>query len=199
MPRRGLLTQPSILMLTSYPNRTSPTKRGNWILEAILGDEPPAPPANVPTLEDAQESNPNLTLREYLELHRTNQTCAACHATMDPIGLGLENYNAIGQWRVTDEGLPVNASGELPDGSHFDDPLELLAILMAREDDFARNFTRKLMTFALGRGLEYYDRIAIDDILAQTKPDGYRIVDIATAVVLSRPFRFQRGDPEYLP
>jgi hypothetical protein len=182
-------------MLTSYPNRTSPTKRGNWILEAILGDEPPDPPADVPSLEDAQESNPNLTLREHLELHRTNKTCASCHAVMDPIGLGLENFNAIGQWRVTDGGLPVNASGELPDGSSFEDPLELLDILMDREEDFVRNFTRKLMTFALGRGLEYYDRIAIDDILEKTQPNDYQIVDIATEIVLSRPFRYQRGDP----
>ncbi len=198
MPRKGILTQPSILMLTSYPNRTSPTKRGNWILEAILGDEPPEAPANVPTLEEAQESNPDLTLRDHLELHRTQKTCASCHAVMDPIGLGLENFNAIGQWRVTDGGLPVNASGELPDGNSFDDPLELLNILINREEDFARNFTRKLMTFALGRGLEYYDRIAIDEILEQTKPNGYRIVDIATEIVLSRPFRYQRGDPLYM-
>ena len=197
MPRRGLLTQPSILMLTSYPNRTSPTKRGNWILEAILGDEPPDAPANVPTLEEAQASKPDLTLRDHLELHRTNPTCASCHATMDPIGLGLENFNAIGEWRVTDGGLPVNASGELPDGSTFDEPLELLEILIAREDDFARNFVRKLMTFALGRGLEYYDRVAVDDVLAHTAADGYRIVDIAQEVVLSRPFRLQRGDPLY--
>jgi len=198
MPRRGILTQPSILMLTSYPNRTSPTKRGNWILESILGDEPPDPPANIPSLEEAQASSPDLTLREHLELHRTNKTCASCHAVMDPIGLGLENFNAIGQWRVTDAGLPVNASGKLPDGSSFEDPLELLDILMAREEDFVENFTRKLMTFALGRGLEYYDRIAVEKILAYTEDENYRVVDIATAIVLSRPFRYQRGDPLFI-
>jgi len=194
LPRRGLLTQPSILMLTSYPNRTSPTKRGNWILEAILGDEPPPPPANVPQLE-AVANSAALPLREQLELHRTNQTCASCHATMDPIGLGLENFDAIGRWRTTDAGAPINATGVLPDGKKFDGPLELLGLLQEREEDFVRCFTQKLLTFALGRGLEFYDRVAVDQILARTQAGDHRILDIVTEAVLSRPFRLTRGDP----
>ena len=194
LPRRGLLTQPSILMLTSYPNRTSPTKRGNWILEAILGDEPPPPPANVPQLEEAAANHAALPLREQLVLHRTNQTCASCHATMDPIGLGLENFDAIGRWRTEDAGLPINASGELPGGVTFDGPLELLGILNEREQDFAAAFTSKLLTYALGRGLEFYDRVAVDEILRDAAPTDHRIIDLVTAVVQSRPFRFTRGD-----
>lgn len=194
LPRRGLLTQPSILMLTSYPNRTSPTKRGNWILEAILGDEPPPPPPNVPQLEEAAANHAALPLREQLELHRTNQTCASCHATMDPIGLGLENFDAIGRWRTEDAGAPIDASGELPGGVRFDGPLELLDILNQREADFAAAFTRKLLTYALGRGLEFYDRVAVDEILRDAAPADHRIVDLVTAVVQSRPFRFTRGD-----
>ncbi|WP_164976167.1 DUF1592 domain-containing protein [Oleiharenicola lentus] len=199
LPRRGLLTQPSILMLTSYPNRTSPTKRGNWILEAILGDEPPPPPANVPQLEEAVANSAALPLREQLELHRTNQTCASCHATMDPIGLGLENFDAIGRWRTTDAGAPINASGVLPDGNKFDGPLELLGLLQERDEDFVRCFTQKLLTFALGRGLEFYDRVAVDEILARTQAGDHRILDIVTEAVLSRPFRLTRGDPVHPP
>lgn len=195
LPRRGLLTQPSILMLTSYPNRTSPTKRGNWILEAILGDEPPPPPANVPQLDEAAANSAALPLREQLELHRTNQTCASCHATMDPIGLGLENFDAIGRWRTTEAGTPINASGVLPNGNTFDGPMELLRLLQEREEDFVRCFTQKLLTFALGRGLEFYDRVAVDQILARTQSGDHRILDIVTEVVLSRPFRLTRGDP----
>ncbi len=194
LPRRGLLTQPSILMLTSYPNRTSPTKRGNWILEAILGDEPPPPPPNVPQLETAAANHADLPLREQLELHRTNQTCASCHATMDPIGLGLENFDAVGRWRSDDAGAPIDASGVLPGGVAFDGPLELLAILNERSDDFATCFTRKLLTYALGRGLEFYDRIAVDDILQATAAHDHRIQDVVTAVVQSRPFRLTRDE-----
>jgi hypothetical protein len=182
-------------MLTSYPNRTSPTKRGNWILEAILGDEPPPPPANVPQLEETVANSAALPLRAQLELHRTNQTCASCHATMDPIGLGLENFDAIGRWRTTDAGAPINASGVLPDGKKFDGPLELLGLLQEREEDFVRCFTQKLLTFALGRGLEFYDRVAVDQILARTQAGDHRILDVVTEAVLSRPFRLTRGDP----
>lgn len=194
VPRRGLLTQASILMLTSYPNRTSPTKRGNWILEAILGDEPPPPPPNVPQLEEATANRTALPLRAQLKLHRTNRTCAACHETMDSIGLGLENYDAIGRWRTTDEGQPIDATGALPGGKKFGTPVELLEILGLREEDFARCLTQKLLTFSLGRGLEFYDRIAVEDILSATRADGHRMVDLVTAVVLSRPFRFTREE-----
>ncbi len=193
--RQGLLTQPSVLMLTSYPDRTSPTKRGNWILEAIMGEEPPEAPANVPALEEAAEASGGGSLRDHLELHRTNKTCASCHAMMDPIGIGLENFDAIGRWREKDGEYDIDPSGVLPGGETFETPEELLEILAGREEDFARRFTEKLMTYSLGRGLEYYDRIAVDSILEKTKENNYRIVEIMTEVVLSRPFRLSRGVP----
>lgn len=194
-PRQGILTHPSLLMLTSYPNRTSPTKRGNWILEAILGDAPPDPPPGVPDLSDTEQSNPDATLREHLQRHRSDPACASCHQVMDSIGLGLDNYDRLGRWREKDErGNPLDVRGELPGSGEFDGPVELLTILSQRETEFVENFTRKLLTYALGRGLEYYDRIAIENILKRTSPDTHRINDIVTEVVLSRPFRYQTGN-----
>ncbi len=194
LPRRGILTQASILMLTSYPNRTSPTKRGNWILEAILGDEPPPPPANVAPLEDVKEGSLDISLREALKIHREHPSCSSCHKTMDTIGLGLENFDAIGQWREMDGPHVIDASGDLPGGQTFSSPSELLEILQSRHEDFARVITQKLMTFALGRGLEYYDRVAVDKIMEETKGSDYRFKDIVNEIALSRPFRLQRGE-----
>ncbi len=194
LPRRGILTQASILMLTSYPNRTSPTKRGNWILEAILGDEPPPPPANVPALEEVKEGALDISMREALRIHREHPSCASCHKTMDTIGLGMENFDAIGQWRDMDGPHRIDPSGDLPSGESFSSPQELLEILQSREEDFARVITQKLMTFALGRGLEYYDRVAVDKILQNTSKEDYRFKDIITGIALSSPFRLQRGE-----
>jgi len=193
-PRQGILTHGSILMLTSFPNRTSPTVRGNWILTNILGDEPPPPPADVPGLEDNEAVQEHLSLREQFIQHRTNATCASCHETMDAIGFGLENFNAIGQWRTMDGEFPVDAGGELPTGESFASAKELVEILASREEEFVSHLVSRLLTFALGRGTEYYDRIAIEEILANTQADGYRFQDLIREIALSRPFRLQRNE-----
>ncbi|TWT37563.1 hypothetical protein KOR34_25160 [Posidoniimonas corsicana] len=195
LPRRGMLTHASVLTLTSYPNRTSPPRRGAWVLENLLGDEPPAPPADVPELAETQANSPDLPLREQLALHLTDATCASCHEVMDPIGFGLENYNAIGQWRDKDKGAPIDAAGDLPSGESFGNALELIEILRQRDQAFAECVTRKMLTFALGRGLEHYDRIAVDDIVRSIKEDDYRFSQLVREVVLSRPFRLHRVDP----
>jgi hypothetical protein len=194
--RQGVLTQGSILMLTSYPNRTSPTRRGNWILETILGEEPPPPPENVPELAQTQAATPDLPLRKQLELHRVNPTCVSCHRTMDAIGFGFENFNAIGQWRDRDRDQPIDAAGDLPSGEKFSSPKELIQILSQRQDDFVRHLASKLLTFAMGRGLEYYDRAALDEIVARTRSNGFRFQDILRETVLSRPIRWHRTDQE---
>ncbi|TWT76936.1 hypothetical protein Pla123a_23610 [Posidoniimonas polymericola] len=191
-PRRGLLTHASVLTLTSYPNRTSPPRRGAWVLENLLGDEPPAPPADVPDLAETQANSPDLPLRDQLELHRTDATCASCHRVMDAVGFGLENYNAIGQWRDKDKGQPIDAAGDLPTGESFSNALELISILESRDEAFAECVTRKMLTFALGRGLEYYDRIAVEGIVESIKADNYQFSQLVREVVLSRPFRQRR-------
>lgn len=198
-PRQGLLTHGSILMLPSYPNRTSPTRRGNWILETILGEEPPPPPDNVPELAETQAAKPNLTLRQQLELHRTNAVCASCHRTMDAIGFGLENFDAIGRWRDHENGQPIDAAGDLPSGESFSNPRELVALLLKRQDDFARHLTSRLLTYALGRGVEYTDRPAIETILERTRREEFRFHDLIREVVLSPPFRWQRAEREEPP
>ena len=181
-------------MLTSFPNRTSPTRRGNWILETILGEEPPPPPENVPELEQTRAASPELPLRQQLELHRVNVTCVSCHRTMDAIGFGFENFNAIGQWREREHDQPIDAAGDLPSGEKFNSPKELIHLLSQRQDDFVRHLASKLLTFGLGRGLEYYDRAALDEIVENTRSNGFRFQDIVREVVLSRPFRWHRGD-----
>ncbi len=192
-PRRGILTHGSILTLTSYPDRTSPTRRGNWVLETLLGDEPPPPPDNVPQLSATQAAKPNLPLRKQLELHRSNATCAACHQTIDAIGFGFENFDAIGRWRDKDNGHPIDSSGELPGGATFTNPQELIDILSRREEEFVRHLASRLLTYALGRGTEYFDRPALDHIIEQTRGNGFRFRDLITEVVLSRPFRWQQS------
>ena len=195
-PRRGVLTHGSILTLTSYPNRTSPTRRGNWVLETLLGDEPPPPPENVPELASTQAAQPNLPLRKQLELHRINPSCVACHQTIDAIGFGFENFDAIGRWRDQDKGYPIDSSGELPGGAKFANPRELIEILCQRDEDFIRHLAGRMLTYALGRGVEYYDRPALDQILERTRGNGYRFRDLIREVVLSRPFLWQRTSLE---
>ena len=195
-PRQGILTQGSILMLTSYPDRTSPTRRGNWILSNILGDEPPPPPANVPELEANEAVDQNLSLRERLVQHRVNPSCVSCHETMDSIGFGFENFDAIGQWRDKDGDQPIDSAGGLPTGERFANAQELIGILSQREEEFVRHLVSKLLTYALGRGVEYYDRPAIDQILANTAAQDHRFRDLLLEVVLSRPFLMQRAQQE---
>jgi hypothetical protein len=188
LPRKGLLTQGSVLLLTSYPNRTSPTRRGNWILGQILGDEPPPAPPGVPTLEGNEKIPDDLSLRERLEMHRTNPTCVSCHETMDAIGFGFEHYDAIGRWRERDGDREIDSSGRLPSGETFDGGLPLVDIIAARQDAFVAHLTGRLMTFALGRGVEYFDRPAIEQVVRDTAADGHRFQDVVLGIVTSRPF-----------
>jgi len=189
--RRGLLTQASILTLTSNPTRTSPVKRGKWVLENIIGDPPPPAPPGVPSLEKTEESHKNLTLRQQLELHRADPGCASCHNVLDPIGLGLENFNTIGQWRSKDEGVEIDARGKLQDGRTFNGPRELLEHLEADKEKVARHVVTQLLTYALGRGLVRQDQCTIDQVLNEARPGGYRFTDVIRAIVCSEPFLYR--------
>ena len=192
--RGGILGMPGILATTSFPNRTSPVKRGVWVLEQVLGERVPPAPPNVPTLEKQdQKKVANLTLRQRTELHRTNAVCNNCHKILDPIGFGLENYDAIGRWRDQDDtGGKIDAAGELPGGKRFSSPKELKAIIAARKDDLARNLTEKLLAYALCRKLEGYDEIVVDRLMGIIAKDGYRMQTLITEIVTSYPFTNRR-------
>ena len=191
-PRRGLLSHASVLTLTSTPTRTSPVLRGKWILENILGVKAPEPPAGVPNLDEAKKAGETATLREQLELHRQSPTCASCHRVMDELGFGLDDFDAIGKYRTEDAGKPIDASGALPDGREFNGGAQLSEMLAETEiDGLAKTLVERLLTFAIGRELTPDDRCAIDEIVAKTKPNGYRLADLVTEVVQSRPFQFQ--------
>lgn len=192
--RGGLLTQASILTVTSNPTRTSPVKRGKWVLEQILGTPPPPPPPGVAELPDDKKEALTGTLRQRLEQHRKDPACASCHQRMDPIGFGLENFDAVGAWRTQDGGLPVDASGELAGGKKFEGPAQLKGILMGKKAQFVRSFSEKMLTYGLGRGVESYDKCNVDEIAAATAKNGYRFSALVTAVVQSEPFRLRRGD-----
>jgi Protein of unknown function (DUF1592)/Protein of unknown function (DUF1588)/Protein of unknown function (DUF1587)/Protein of unknown function (DUF1585)/Protein of unknown function (DUF1595)/Planctomycete cytochrome C len=190
--RRGLLGQGSVLTVTSYPNRTSVVQRGKWVLETLLGTPPPPPPADVPELKAAPHGK-RLSMRDQMQEHRTNPTCAACHARMDPIGFALENYDAVGRWRTEDADAPIDASGKLPDGTEFTGPAGLSRLLQTRyRDDFVRTATEKLLTYALGRGLDYYDAPTIRAIDREAARDNYRIAAWVVAIVKSAPFQMRR-------
>ena len=186
--RAGVLTHASVLTLTSNPGRTSPVKRGKWILENILGQVPPPPPPGVPPLEEAGADVSHLSLRERLELHRKDPGCASCHKTLDPLGMGFENFDAVGRWRDQEAGKPVDASGDLPDGAKFSGPTELNSILLKQKDEFYRSFAEKLMTYGLGRGLEYYDKCAVDGAVQFMKQHGNRFSALVEGIVTSDPF-----------
>jgi mono/diheme cytochrome c family protein len=191
--RGGVLTQASILTITSNPTRTSPVKRGKWILENILGTPPPPPPPNVPELNEKQEALLSGSLRKRMEQHRENPNCASCHARMDPLGFGFENYDAIGAWRTRDGNFPVDPSGVLPGGQSFNGPAELKVILKEQKDLFARCLADRLLTYALGRGLEPYDKCAVDDVAAGTAKNQYKFTSLVLEVVKSDPFQMRRG------
>ena len=194
IPRSGILTHGSILTLTSNPNRTAPVKRGKWIMENILGVRPPDPPADVPVIEVSKKTLPNSSFREQLNLHRANAVCASCHDKMDPLGFGFENFDGVGKYRMIDGQFPIDSSGTLPSGEKFDGPMELVDILTGRGESFARTLTERMLVFALGRGLDYYDECAVDEIMKQLKKDEYRFQTILQSIVLSDPFLKRRGE-----
>jgi len=190
--RHGLLGQASILTVTSYPNRTAPTIRGKWVLEQLLGIPPPPPPPNVPSLKD-DATTKNLTMRQRMELHRSNPTCAACHKMMDPLGFALENFDGLGQWRET-TGIsePIDSSGVLPDGTAFNGPAGLREVLVTKRDLFVENFTERLLTYALGRGVEEYDHPVLRKITREATSDNHRWSSIILGIVNSAPFQMRR-------
>ena len=194
-PRRGLLGQGSILTVTSPAIRTSPVIRGKWILNNILGAPPPDPPPDVPALSDRKTQAKLKTMRERMSQHRANPVCATCHSMIDPAGFALENFDAIGRWRTVDESFnTIDASGALPDGTSFNGVTELRAALTSHPERFAFTVTEKLLTYALGRGVEYYDMPAIRKILRDAEPDGYKMQSILLGIVKSYPFQFRRLD-----
>jgi hypothetical protein len=190
--RRGILSHASVLTVSSYPTRTSPVLRGKWILENILAAPPPDPPAGTPRLDEATVGK-NATLRQQLDAHRTGPSCAACHSRMDPLGFALENFDAIGAWRVKDGEFPVDAKGSLPDGRSFTGPEEMTAILAGDRDAFAACATEKLLTYALGRGLERQDRRTVKTIAARVAEKGYHFSALVQEIVNSLPFRMKRS------
>jgi len=196
--RGGVLGMPGVLAATSFPNRTSAVKRGVWVLEQVLGDHVPPAPPDVPALDEQDQATAaKLTLRERTELHRTNPVCANCHQILDPIGFGLENFDAIGRWRDRDgNGEPIDASGELPSGERFSGPKDLKAILAGRTDALARNLVEKLLAYALGRTLEGYDEIVVDELMREISNDGYRMQTLIRAVAASYPFTHRRIEEE---
>jgi hypothetical protein len=188
----GVLAHASVLTVSSYSTRTSPVLRGKWILENLLNAPPPAPPPGVPPLDEAKAGQ-SATLRQQMEEHRKSPACASCHSRMDPLGFGLENFNAIGAWRTEDGKFPVDASGALPDGRSFRTPAELKGLLKQDRDVFARALTEKLLIYALGRGLERYDRPTVAGIVAQLPAKDYRFSALVSGIVDSLPFQMKSG------
>jgi hypothetical protein len=188
--RAGLLGQGSILTVTSYSTRTSPVVRGKWLLTNILGSPPPPPPPDIPALKENGEGGaPPSTVRERMQEHRKNPVCASCHSRMDPMGFALENYSAIGKWRTTEVGFPVDASGQFPDGAAFKSPQEFRTQLMTHKPEFVKTLMTKLMTYALGRGVEAYDMPTIRGIIRDSAADDYRWDDLIMGIVRSRAFQ----------
>ncbi|HYP14223.1 MAG TPA: DUF1588 domain-containing protein, partial [Bryobacteraceae bacterium] len=191
--RSGLLTQGAILTVSSYPTRTSPPVRGKWVLENLLGAAPPPPPPDVPVLDESKDGG-SLSLRARLEQHRKDPSCSPCHNQMDPIGFGLESYDAVGAWRTHDGPVAIDTSGTLPDGKSFQGSKDLKQILRAQSDAFTRNLTEKLLTFALGRGLEQHDDETVASIVRKTADNNYRFSTLILEVVNSRPFRMESAE-----
>ena len=192
--RYGVLGHGSVLTVTSYPDRTSPVLRGKWVLENLLGAPPPPPPPDVPPLQESSNAKPT-TVRQRLEQHRASPVCASCHARMDPLGFALENFDPIGQWRQTEHGVPIDATTVLPDGSKVDGPVAFRKALLARRQELVTNFTEKLLTYALGRGVEYYDAPAVRRIVSDTSAGEHRWSDIVLGIVKSVPFQL-RSTPQ---
>jgi len=193
--RGGIFGHGSLLTVTSYPNRTSPVLRGKWVLTNILGTPPPPPPADIPDLPDRGVDGRAATVRDRLARHRESPACSVCHAPMDPLGLALENYDAVGKWRMTGETRqPIDASGNLPDGTAFEGPTGLRTLLLERREQFVGTLTEKLLAYALGRGPEYYDRPTVRAIARAAAEDDYRWSSIIVGIVQSTPFRMRRSE-----
>jgi len=192
--RGGILGMPATLATTSFPNRTSPVRRGVWVLEQVLGERVPPPPPDVPELEEQeQKSFEGLTLRQRTELHQSEATCANCHKVLDPIGFGLENFDAIGRWRDKNTaGVSIDSAGSLPSGESFSTPAQLKRLLAQRKEDVARNLTERLMAYALGRTLEGYDEVVVDQLMVKISQDDYRMRTMITEVISSYLFTHRR-------
>ncbi|BDC51319.1 hypothetical protein F183_A36350 [Bryobacterales bacterium F-183] len=191
--RGGLLRHGSILTVTSYATRTSPVVRGKWIMENLLGAAPPPPPPNIPVLtEKRSTAGSNLTMRERISEHRRNPACSGCHNLIDPVGFALENYDGVGRWRTTEDSRPIDASGGLPDGSTFRGVAGLQQAILARPELFVHAFAEKLLTYGLGRGIEYYDQPAVRGIVRKAKQDNYRFSSFILGIVHSTPFQMRR-------
>jgi hypothetical protein len=191
--RGGLLRQGSILTVTSYATRTSPVIRGKWILGNLLGVPPPPPPPTVPALKEKASISDTATMRERLEEHRKNPACAGCHKLMDPVGFALENYDGVGRWRTTENGKPIDNAGVLPDGTKIAGVADLEKALLARPELFATTFTEKLLTYALGRGVEYYDAPAVRGVVRQASANHYKFSSFILGIVNSTPFEMRRS------
>ena len=190
--RKGLLGKGSILMVTSRPNRTSPVLRGKWVAANLLGTPPPPPPPDVPPLNESGDEVGGLTMRDRMLEHQANPACASCHATFDPFGFALENFNAVGQWRTTDGEAPIDASAVLPDGTRFEGPVELRSVLLDDSERFVRNLTGKLLIYALGRDLDYGDDMVVRNIVREGAPS-YRWSSLILGIVKSTPFQMRRS------
>jgi hypothetical protein len=193
--RFGLLGKGAVLMVTSYPNRTAPVLRGQFILERIMGTPPAEPPPNVGTLKENQEGKKALTMRQLMAQHRSSPSCNGCHGLMDPLGFALEEFDAVGQYRAKDRfaGVPIDASGELPDGTQLNSPDDLRNALLRRPDQFVQTLTEKLMTYALGRSLVYTDMPAVRAIVHQSAEDDYRFESVVLGIVTSAAFQTERA------
>ena len=191
--RGGLLRQGSILLVTSYPTRTSPVIRGKWVLDNILGVPPPPPPATVPSLDEVKTVKRNAPIRERLAEHRKNPTCAGCHRLTDPVGFALENYDAVGRWRTTEAFEPIDASGKLFDGTDFRGVAGLQKAILNRPELFVSTLSEKLLTFATGRGVAYYDAPALRKIVRDASAQDYRFSSIVMGIVNSTPFRMRKA------
>jgi hypothetical protein len=191
--RGGLLRQGSVLTVTSYGNRTSPVIRGKWILANILGLEPPPPPSEVPALKETKGVEKTTSMRERIAAHRENPACAGCHSLMDPIGFAMENYDAVGRWRTHESGQPIDVSGGLPDGSKFEGVNGLQKALLNHPEVFVNTMTEKLLTYSLGRGVEYYDAPAVRKVVQQSRDQNYRFSSLVLGIVNSTPFQMRRA------
>jgi uncharacterized protein DUF1588/uncharacterized protein DUF1585 len=194
-PRGGLLGQAGILMVTSYPNRTSPVLRGKWVLTNMLGTPPPPPPPDIPALKDKDEKGEPTSVRARLEAHRANPACSSCHSQMDPLGFALENFDATGRWRTAAEGgAKVDASAALSDGTKFDGPGGLRQLLLSRREQFVTTVAEKLLAYALGRGIESYDYPIVRKITREAAAADYRWSSIILGIVRSTPFQMRRSE-----